>query len=35
MRQAFFCDTPEWKQAVLAQTRAAAMEALDGMAAWR
>ena len=35
MRQAFFTDTPEWKQAVLAQTRAAAMEAVDGMAAWR
>lgn len=35
MRQAFFTDTPEWKQAVLAQTRAAAIEAVDGMAAWR
>ena len=35
MRHAFFTDTPEWKQAVLAQTRAAAVQAVDGMAAWR
>jgi hypothetical protein len=35
MRQAFFTDTPEWKQAVLTQTRAAALEAVNGMAAWR
>ncbi len=35
MRHAFFTDTPAWKQAVLAQTRAAALEAVAGMAAWR
>ena len=35
MRHAFFTDTPEWKQAVLAQSRAAAAQAIDGMAAWR
>lgn len=35
MRQAFFTDTPEWKQAVIAQSRAAATQAIDGMAAWR
>jgi hypothetical protein len=35
MRHAFFTDTPEWKQAVLAQTRAAAVQAIDGMAGWR
>ena len=35
MRQAFFTDTPEWKQAVIDQTRSAAMEGIDGMAAWR
>ena len=35
MRQAFFTDTPAWKQAVLAQTRAAVAQAVDGMAAWR
>jgi hypothetical protein len=35
MRRAFFTDTPEWKQAVLAQSRAAAAQAIDGMAAWR
>ena len=35
MRHAFFTDTPEWKQAVLAQSRAAAVQAIDGMAAWR
>ena len=35
MRRAFFTDTPEWKQAVIAQTRAAALQAIDGMAAWR
>jgi hypothetical protein len=35
MRDAFFTDTPEWKQAVLAQTRAAAVEAIVGMAGWR
>ena len=35
MRHAFFTDTPDWKQAVLTQTRAAAMQAIDGMAGWR
>ena len=35
MRHAFFTDTPEWKQAVLAQTRAAAVQAIAGMVAWR
>ena len=35
MRHAFFTDTPEWKQAVLTQTRAAAVQAIDGMAGWR
>jgi len=35
MRRAFFTDTPDWKQAVIAQSRAAAAEAIDGMAAWR
>ena len=35
MRHAFFTDTPAWKQAVLAQTRAAAVQAIDGMVAWR
>jgi len=32
MRHAFFTDTPEWKRAVLEQTRAAALQAIDGMA---
>ena len=35
MRHAFFTDTPQWKQAVIAQTRAASVQAIDGMAAWR
>ncbi len=35
MRRAFFTDTPEWKRAVLAQSREAAVQAVDGMAAWR
>ena len=35
MRHAFYTDTPEWKKAVLAQTRDAALQAIDGMAAWR
>ena len=35
MRRAFFTDTPEWKKAVLAQAREAAVQAIDGMAAWR
>ena len=35
MRHAFFTDTPQWKQAVLTQTRAAAVQAIAGMAAWR
>ena len=35
MRHAFFTDTPQWKQAVLAQSHAAAVQAVDGMAAWR
>ena len=35
MRRAFYTETPEWRQAVLAQTRDAAMHAIDGMAAWR
>ena len=35
MRHAFFTDTPEWKRAVVAQARAAASEAIAGMAAWR
>jgi hypothetical protein len=35
MRRAFFTDTPQWKKAVLAQSREAAAEAIDGMAAWR
>jgi hypothetical protein len=35
MRRAFFTDTPEWKHAVLTQTRAAAVQAIAGMAAWR
>jgi hypothetical protein len=35
MRRAFYTDTPEWKQAVMAQTRDAAAHAIDGMAAWR
>jgi hypothetical protein len=34
MRNAFFVDTPEWKQAVLAQTGAATVAAIEGMAAW-
>ena len=35
MRHAFFTDTSEWKQAVITQTRAAAIQAIAGMAAWR
>ena len=35
MRHAFFTDTPEWKKAVVTQTRDAAAHAIDGMAAWR
>ena len=35
MRRAFFTDTPEWKKAVVTQTRDAAAHAIDGMAAWR
>ena len=35
MRHAFFTHTPEWKQAVLEQSRAAASQAIDGMEAWR
>ena len=35
MRCAFFTDTPEWKKAVLTQSREAAVQAIDGMAAWR
>lgn len=35
MRQAFYTDTPAWKQAVVAQTRAAAVDAIAGLAAWR
>ena len=35
MRRAFFTDTPEWKKAVLVQTREAAMQAVDGIAGWR
>jgi hypothetical protein len=35
MRRAFHTDTPEWKQAVIAQSRDAAAHAIDGMAAWR
>jgi Protein of unknown function (DUF2817) len=35
MRRAFFTDAPEWKKAVLAQSREAAMQAVDGMAAWQ
>ena len=35
MRQAFFTDTPEWKRAVVTQGRAAAVLAVDGLAAWR
>ena len=34
MRHAFFTDTPEWKKAVLAQTREAALQAVDGLHAW-
>ena len=33
MRAAFFTDTPEWKQAVLAQGRAATLQAVEGLAA--
>jgi Protein of unknown function (DUF2817) len=35
MRHAFFTDTPEWKKAVVAQTRDAAVQAVAGMAGWR
>jgi hypothetical protein len=35
MRRAFFTDTPEWKKAVLTQSREAAVQAIDGMAAWQ
>ena len=35
MRRAFFTDTPEWKKAVLAQSREAAVQAVDSMAGWR
>jgi hypothetical protein len=35
MRQAFFTDTPEWKKAVLVQSREAAAQALDAMPSWR
>ena len=35
MRRAFFTDTPEWKKAVLRQSRDAAVQAIDGMASWR
>ena len=35
MRHAFFTDTPAWKQAVVAQAREAASQAIEGMAAWR
>ena len=35
MRRAFFTDTPEWKKAVLVQSREAAVQAIDGMASWR
>jgi len=35
MRQAFFTDTPEWKRAVVAQGREAAMLAVAGLEAWR
>jgi hypothetical protein len=35
MRRAFFTETPEWKAAVIKQTRDAATQALDGMANWR
>lgn len=35
MRHAFFTDTPEWKLAVMTQSRAAAVQAIDGMVAWR
>ena len=31
MRHAFFTDTPEWKKAVLAQTREAALQAVNGL----
>ena len=34
MRRAFFTDTPEWKAAVLRQSREAAVQAVDGMAGW-
>jgi hypothetical protein len=34
MRRAFFTDTPAWKQAVLAQTREVAMQAIDGLRGW-
>ena len=34
MRQAFFTDTPEWKQAVLKQGREAAVQAIGGLARW-
>ena len=35
MRRAFFTDTPEWKAAVVKQTRDAATQAIDGIASWR
>ena len=35
MRHAFYTETPEWRKAVVTQTRDAAMHAIDGMAAWR
>ena len=34
MRQAFFTDTPQWKQAVLEQTREVALQAVDGLHGW-
>jgi len=35
MRAAFFCDTPQWKAAVLAEGREAVAHAVDGLAGWR
>ena len=35
MRHAFYTETPEWKKAVVTQTRDAAVHAIDGMAGWR
>lgn len=34
MREAFFTDTPAWKKAVLEQGRAAALQAIGGLAGW-